>query len=50
MYAGPVPQNQTCVMVNLSADPEAMIPGQLVGGKSRTDMHTGRSNLNRHAR
>ena len=34
---GPVPHNQTCVMVNMSADPVAMMPGQLVG-ISRTDI------------
>ena len=39
MCAGSVPHNQTCIMVNMSADPEAMMPGQLVG-KSRTDMRT----------
>ena len=33
MYAGSVPHNQTCVMVNMSADPVAMMPGQLVGRK-----------------
>ena len=33
MYAGPVPQKQTCIMDNMSADPVAMIPGQLVGKK-----------------
>ena len=33
IYAGPVPQNQTCAMVNMSADPAAMIPGLLVGRK-----------------
>ena len=32
MYAaGPVPHNQTGVMVNMSADPVAMVPGLLVG-------------------
>ena len=31
MYAGPVPDNQTCVMVNMSADLVEMMPGQLVG-------------------
>ena len=49
MYAVPVPDNQTCAMVNMSADPVEMMPGQLVG-RNRTDMHTGRSYLNRHAR
>ena len=33
MYAGPVPDNQTCVMVNMSADHVEMMPGQLVGRK-----------------
>ena len=33
MCASPVPQNQTCVMVNMSAGPVAMMPGQLVGRK-----------------
>ena len=33
MYAGPVPHNQTCVMVNMSADPLAMMPGHLVWRK-----------------
>ena len=33
MYAGPVPHNQICVMVNMSADPVAMMPGQLAGRK-----------------
>ena len=33
MCAGPVPHNQTCVMVNIYADPVAMMPGQLVGRK-----------------
>ena len=33
MHAGPVPHNQACVMVNMSADPVAMIPGLLVGRK-----------------
>ena len=33
MYAGPVPHNQTCAMVNVSADPVAMMPGLLVGRK-----------------
>ena len=33
MYAGPVAHNQTCVMVNMSADPVAMMPVQLVGRK-----------------
>ena len=33
MCAGQVPHNQTCVMVNMSADPVAMMPGQLVGMK-----------------
>ena len=30
---GPVPHNQTCVVVNMSVDPVAMMPGQLVGRK-----------------
>ena len=30
MYAGTVPHNQTCVMVNMSADPVAMMPRLLV--------------------
>ena len=38
MCAGPVPHNQTCVMVNMSADPVAIMPGLLVMRK-----------LNRHA-
>ena len=33
MCAGQWPHNQTCVMVNMSADPVAMMPGQLVGIK-----------------
>ena len=33
MYAGPVPHNQTCVMVNMSADPVAMMPVLLVRRK-----------------
>ena len=33
MCAGSVPHNQTCVMVNMSADLVAMMPGQLVGRK-----------------
>ena len=33
MYAGSVPHNQTCAMVNMSADPVAMMPGLLVGRK-----------------
>ena len=39
MYAGPVPHNQTCVMVNMSADPVAMMPGQLVGIKLNRYAH-----------
>ena len=33
LYAGPGPHNHTCAMVNMSADPVAMIPGLLVGRK-----------------
>ena len=33
MCAGHVPLNQTCVIVNMSADPVAMMPGLLVGRK-----------------
>ena len=33
MYAGPVPHNQTCAIVNMSADPVAMMLGLLVGRK-----------------
>ena len=33
MYAGPVPHNQTCVMVKMSAGPVAIMPGLLVGRK-----------------
>ena len=33
MCAGPVPHYQKCVMVYMSADPVAMMPGQLVGRK-----------------
>ena len=33
MYAGPEPHNQICVMVYMSADPVAMMPGLLVGKK-----------------
>ena len=33
MCACPVPHNQTYVMVNMSADPVAMMSGQLVGSK-----------------
>ena len=38
MYTCPVPHSETCLMVNMSADPVAMMPGLLVGRK-----------LNRHA-
>ena len=31
MYAGPMQPSQTCAMVNMSADPVAMMPGLLVG-------------------
>ena len=33
MCAGLMPHNQTCVMVNMSADPVDMMPWQLVGRK-----------------
>ena len=33
MCAGPVTHTKTCVMVNMSADPVAMMPGQRVGRK-----------------
>ena len=33
MCAGPVPRSQICVMVNISADPVAMMPGHLVERK-----------------
>ena len=33
MYGGQAPHNQTCVMVNMSDDPVAMMPGLLVGRK-----------------
>ena len=46
MCAGPVPHNQKCVMVNMSADPVAMIAGLV---QVRTDIHTGRVQL-KHAR
>ena len=39
MSVDPVPHNQTWVMVIMSADPVAMMPGQLVD-RSRTYMHT----------
>ena len=39
MYAGPVPHNQTCVIVNMSADPVAWMPGQLVGRKHNRHAH-----------
>ena len=39
MYAGPVPHNQTWVMVNMSADPIAMMPGQLVVRKKNRLAH-----------
>ena len=39
MCAGPVPHNQTCVMINMSADPVAMMPGQLVGSKYNRHAH-----------
>ena len=32
-HAGPVPHNKTYAMVNMSADPLAMMPGLLVGRK-----------------
>ena len=40
MCAGSVPHNKTCLKVNMSADPVAMMAGLLVGA-SRTNMHTG---------
>ena len=30
MYAGPMPHNQICIMVNMSAGPVAMMAGLLV--------------------
>ena len=44
LCTGHVPHNQTCLMVNMPADPAGMMAGLLGcwSGASRTDMHTGR--------
>ena len=47
MCAGPLPHNQTCVMVNMSAVPVAMVPGSWSGEQTCT---LAGCNLNRHAR
>ena len=47
MYAGPVPHNQTCTMVNMSAGNDAWAAGR---EKVEQTCTLAECNLNRHAR